>query len=196
MEPDSMVEIRRAIEDGDGDRLESCVSKIATFCYRERASSDVGCFSDELIGLIVGVLECDKFLGMLGSYHLLLLIESDWALLSDAQQKILLAALEKAFPKFRDWMSCFVIAELMGEYYGGADGLAALCRLMNVKGQEARSLVPMGLWHVFANAQDNAVALKALSDLYEMANDSSDQVRSEALMFIERSRQEGGRKGG
>jgi hypothetical protein len=111
-----------------------------------------------------------------------MLFESDWGLFSEDQKCELAETLERAYEKFVDWTSCFVISELFGEYFMNERALQALIRLRNVKPEHARALVPHGLEHIIKGPVDKDLATRAYKVLLQMRADPSEEVREEVRL--------------
>ena len=107
-------------------------------------------------------------------------------LLSDSQKEKRLPVLENAYGAFTDWMSWFVISELLGEYFMDERALQTLCRLKALEAEAPRSFVPHGLEHIAKNSRDEALAKKAYTELLQMRNDPSGRVRAEVSESLQR----------
>lgn len=175
------TEIREAIRNGDEAGLGAVTRRIGTYCFRDASGFEGSVFSDSIFNVILEMLGSPQFLQMRGSWHLLTLLQTDWAILSEHQRTLLLPALEGAYDKFLDWMSCFVIAELLGENYASATALEVLGRLRSVSNEKNRAVVVRGLECIVRHAADRDLAAKALVMLGEMKEDPSQVVRQEAL---------------
>ena len=170
--------IRTAVLHRDASALEKIVGEIASFCFKEQRPDEEP-FPEALFSLLLTLMETEEFLDMKGSSHLLILFEYDWCRLNEAQKHRLLEAFSRAYEKFRDWMACFVITELLGEYYCDKNSLQALCELQKTSNVVARSLVPHGFEHIIKATESPSLRDQAMSRLLSMKNDTSDKVRDE-----------------
>ena len=172
--------IYQAIGASDSTRLREYAYAIET------SALEADHFSEHDFELILDLLKQRNFLEMSGSFYILRVLENNWKSLSDEQKERLLPALETAYGLFTDWMSWFVISELLGEYFGDEQALLALSRLKTLRGEGPRSLVPHGLEHIVKGARDEGLASKAYTELLGMQNDPSEQVRDEVSLSLER----------
>jgi len=151
-------------------------------------TSDLGAdhFPEHNFEFILTLLNRRDFLEMDGSFYLLRVLENDWELLSYDQKERLLATVETAYGLFKDWMSWFVISELLGEYFGDEQALQVLSRLKTLHAEGPRSLVPHGLEHIVTGARNENLTKKAYAELLCMRNDPSEQVRNEVNLSLQR----------
>ena len=159
------------------------------------------------IGLNVleeGIFPIDTFKGLLaifgdrkfqnadGSWTLIRVFEQNWEQLSEEQRNALLPVLETHYQSFSEWMACFVISGILGEFYKDARAFQALCRLSTCPKEVPRSFIPHGFEHIVSDASDAELAVQALAELTKMQTDSSSKVRdevSESLGRIRKKRQ-------
>jgi hypothetical protein len=154
------------------------VQQFAVFCFKD-VSPDQPCFSQSLFERIMGIMGRNNFLKMEGSYHLLLLFEYDWATLNQSQKEFLLDAIEESYEAYGDWMSCFVISELLGEYYCDGEALRVLLKFLKSESETARAFVPHALEHLIKDCPDKSLRGKAAESLLSMRNDPSAKVQRE-----------------
>jgi hypothetical protein len=172
--------IYQAIAAGDSTRLRE-------YAYAmETSALGADRFPEHSFELILDLLNRRELFEMDGSFYILRVLENDWKSLSDEQKERLLPALETAYGLFDDWMSWFVISELLGKCFGDEQALGALSRLKAVRGEGPRSLVPHGLEHIVEGARDEGLARKAYAELWGMRNDPSEQVRNEVGVSLRR----------
>jgi hypothetical protein len=172
--------IYQAITASDSTRLREYAYAIET------SALEADHFSEHDFRLILDLLKQRNFLKMSGSFYILRVLENNWKSLSDEQKVRLLPALETAYGLFTDWMSWFVISELLGEYFGDEQALGALSRLKTLRGEGPRALVPHGLEHIVKGARDEGLLRKAYTELSGMRNDPSEQVRDEVSLSFQR----------
>jgi hypothetical protein len=175
--------IRRAVAQGDGATLQQLVEEVASYCFGDSSTDQ---FSPLLFDVVLESLGHERFWAMPGSYHLLMLLEYDWGMLSADQQTRLLPAIENAYARFEDWMASFVISELLGKCYADENGLATLKRLATTQAGRARSLVPLGFEHLARYAKIPDLKRESMDCLRHMLEDSSDEVRREAADSLNR----------
>jgi hypothetical protein len=77
-------------------------------------------------------------------------------------------------------MCCFLLSELLGEYYGNLEAFELLSKLNRSSREIGRKLLPMGLEKLARNTIDRTLRDKAVSTLRELTSDSSSDVRREA----------------
>ncbi len=171
--------IDAAIASGDGEALREAVFEAETVLLDDA-------FPGELFEQLIALLDRSEFLRLEGSHHLLRLIPGEWETLGEDQRERLLTAIERAYPRFADWMSWFVISEILGENYADERALAALCRLAGTSEEGPRSLVPHGLEHIIRDSGDVALAERARKELDRLARDRSERVRGEVAESMAR----------
>ncbi len=66
------------------------------------------------------------------------MIEFNFRLLSDAQKDNLFPLLETLDPAFTDWMSYFVISQVLGECFADERAFEILCSFRNLAAEEPR----------------------------------------------------------
>jgi hypothetical protein len=172
--------IYQAIAASDGTRLREHAYTMET------SALEADHFAEHDFELILDLLNQRNFLEMTGSFYILRVLENNWESLSDEQKERLLPALETAYGLFNDWMSWFVISELLGEYFGDEQALRVLSHLKSLHGEGPRSLVPHGLEHIVKGAGDEDLVRKAYTELSGMGNDPSEQVRDEVSLSLQR----------
>ncbi|AFZ24732.1 hypothetical protein Cylst_2523 [Cylindrospermum stagnale PCC 7417] len=165
--------IEQAMAVGEEMQMEECADAISGNMSMKNY------FPEYFFDLIIDLLKQQKFLVSQGSSHFLTVLEFNFRLLSDVQKDSLLPLLETAYPSFTDWMSWFVISELLGQYFADERAFEILCRLKNVAAEQPRSLVPHGFEHIVRDSGNEALAKKAYAELLEMKSDVSPQVRDE-----------------
>lgn len=175
--------LSEAVAKGDSALLEACVQRFAVFCFKN-SSPQEDAFPDVVFSQLLTLMPKREFLEMDGSHNLLLLFEYDWARLSEQQKKNLLEFIEMSYGQFKDWMSHFVISELLGEYFCNEDSFRVLTRLQTTSNENARSLIPHGFEHIVRDAESVDLRKRALSRLNSMKSDESPQVREEVAEAI------------
>jgi len=166
--------------------LNEWITLESSFTYNYGATPEDEHFDDGIYTRIIDLLNQEDFLQSKGSFNVLLTLEYDWSLLTETQKRKLLPELAKAYPNFNESMAWFLIAELLGEYYADASSLEVLLHLKSVNLDEARSLIVMGLEKVVKNSIDKVVTQKAYAELLKMKLDSSEIVRNEVKLSMQR----------
>lgn len=177
-------EIYDAIKRGDSLRLRKLVVKEA-YLNEDETESEAAKFSEHTFQLILDLMNDQKYLNMEGAYELLRMFEYKWECLSVDQRERLLPALEASYEGFRDWMSQFVISELLGRNYCNEAAFKALRRLKKVNLEKARSLVAMGFDYIAKKSSDKDLVKGAKAELMDMQSDVSKIVRDEATAFLQ-----------
>jgi hypothetical protein len=179
--------VRHGIETSGWELLEEWTLEHGSASFDFGAPPGSAPFLDLIFDYLLELLQRKDFLLARGSYRVLLLFESEWSLLTDCQKEQLLPALIVAYPRFRDWMSWFVISEILGRFFGDEPAFRALCFLKEtVTAARPRSLVPMGLERIVKGASDNHLARKACSVLMAMRDDPAKSVRDEVETSLRR----------
>jgi hypothetical protein len=172
--------ILRAITTCNSELLEEAVFNCEVRLLEESA------FPAELFDSVISMMQSPECLAMPGSWKLVRIFENNWHLLFEEQRSHLLEVLDKTFSRFGDWMSCFVISGILGECYMDRRAVDVLVRLKQWAPDVARSLVPHGFEHIVAGCKDNDVVEDALKELFEMQKDSSEAVRREVDISLQR----------
>src|SRR3954471_23921960 len=103
--------LKQAITTGNSELLRDYSQEM------ELLAEDVDHFPQSSFDLILKLMLPQAFLEMEGSHELLLVFEYTWKYLSADQKDRLLPVLESTYGRFTDWLSWFVISELLGEYF-------------------------------------------------------------------------------
>ena len=165
--------LRGAVSKGDQGNLEKQTYDLDTHLM------EAGNFSANLFQELLRIIALPEFLAMEGSFVLLRVIEYGFEYLSEEQKTKLLEVLEESYSSFTDFTSCFQIAEIIGESYGGERGLQTLRRLKTSKADIPRSMVPHGLEYFIKHSGDPELSRQAFNELMLMKSDPSDDVRDE-----------------
>ena len=178
-------QIRKCICSGDSSELEKIVNEYASYSFQD--DPDYRKFDQHVFDLILEMMAQPAFLNMEGSYYLLRLFEYDWSMLVPSQTDKLLTAIECSYDKYSDWMSCFVLSQLLGKNYCNGKAFQAIIKLNNTSKEIPRSLLPMALEYLaHGNNSDPVLKDKAMLELTRLASDSADRVRQEAIESLDR----------
>lgn len=165
--------LRLAVSNQDQDGLERQAYDL------ESHLMEAGYFSASLFHELRRILTLPEFLAMEGSFVLLRLFAYNFTYLTEEQESELLETLEKTYGSFTDFTSCFLIAEMIGESYGGERALQTLRRLKLSKEEMPRSMVPHGLEYFIKKSSDPQLTRLAFNELLKMKSDPSEDVRDE-----------------
>jgi hypothetical protein len=177
-------EIHESIVKEDSNKLKGVVDDFATCCYNE--NPDGLEFNERVFNFILEMMSQPQFLNMEGAHHLLYLFEYDWAMLTPLQKIKLSGAIEHSYHKYKDWMACFVLSELLGKNYCDENAFQVLHKLNNSLREIPRSLLPMGFEYLARGTSDLVLKNKSISELKRMTTDSSKQVQKEANESLSR----------
>jgi len=136
-------------------------------------------FPSEIFEFVISLLKQENLLELNGSWHLFTFIEFNWELISSSQKNQLLSSLEIAYVKFQEWMSHFIISEILGEYFANEQAFELLCRLGMLDNENHRSFIPHGLEHIIKGSDNKELSQKAYIHLLQMKSDPSEKVRDE-----------------
>lgn len=137
--------------------------------------------------LLISLMNDDCFRSLKGSWEILKIFDDNWEMLVPQQRRLLLDEMVGNFDKFSDWMTPFLFSEMIGTYCCDEMGLDALCRIRSTASEKSRQFIPHGLSHIAQQAENTAVAIRALAVLEEMARDPSEVVRSEVKDWLRAS---------
>ncbi|MGC1245379.1 MAG: hypothetical protein WA865_04130 [Spirulinaceae cyanobacterium] len=178
--------IEQAIESGEEMQMEECASAIST------AIAGLSYFPNKYFNLVIQFLQEKRFLTSNGSWHLLsLLYSGNWEFISGEQKTRLLPLLETSYHSFTDWMARFVTTEMLGEYYANEEAFNILCRLKKIEAEEKRNLIPHGFEHIVTDSHNRELEKQAYEQLLDMKSDSSENVRDEVEISLQRIANQG-----
>ncbi len=176
--------VQKTFTKGNGDWLDKWIADEATICFKNPEPEQVGTFPARVFERIISLLDEGKLLEVEGAWTILRLFGHDWGCLTAPQRERLLGALERVFGTCSHWMACFVISELLGEYYADASALETLMRLEALEDDDRRCFVPHGLEHVVLETTEHDVRMSAYAALERMQQDRSEQVRDEVASSL------------
>jgi|GEM_PF-1857682 len=175
--------IEAAICSGQEMQMRECAAAISSVIAR------FSYFPDLYFNLILELLAKESFVKANGSWHFLFILNAgNWFVISEKQKDQLLPLLENSYGLFVDWMSCFVITELLGQCFANEAALNILCHLKNTEAETPRALVPHGFEHFVTDSDEKKLVKKAYEELLQMKEDPSEKVRdevNESLRIIE-----------
>jgi hypothetical protein len=98
----------------------------------------------------------------------------------------ILPVIELNYRFFKDWMSFFNISSLLGECFCNKAAFETLRRLSEISEEHPRSFIPHGFEHIVSDSKDADLAKMAWVELQRMKTDSSESVRGEVEISIQR----------
>ena len=170
--------VYKGIETGDWNFLESCFIEMSEY------EGDPSVFPEGVFEQITQLLSTTCFLQATGSHNVLRLLQYDWDILSDDQKQKLLSLFEESYFKFKDTLSCFLIAEILGLRYCNAESLDLLNKLSMGALEDVRVFIPMGFFNIASNSSNAQLRIESYRALARMRNDISAIVRAEATNLL------------
>jgi hypothetical protein len=138
-------------------------------------------FPSKLIEILIRLLMDKNFLDADGSWHILKILHHECEKVSSHQWEHLLPKIENSFSRFKDWMSCFILTELIGEDFPTMESFYVVVRLRNTSNEICRSYIPNALEGFIRNSNDLKIRREAYNNLVDMMNDKSTIVAKESL---------------
>lgn len=178
-------QIRRAIKNKDTELLEDAAFELDLYLVMPKR------FPNEVFDFLLKTLQSSSCLKMKKSHHLLYLFTMNREKLTKKQKGAILHFIETCYADFTDWMSWFVISELLGEYFSDKDSFEVLCALQKTKKAHPRSFVAHGFEHIIRDSGNQQLAALAFTRLMEMKKDRSKRVRYEVQVSLARVRARG-----
>lgn len=142
-------------------------------------------FPNKLIEMLKELLDNSTFLYANGSWHILAVLHYECEKVSSQQWIALLPHIEKSYSKFKDWMSCFIITEIIGNDFPTTESFAMLVKLRNIEDEVCRSYIPNALEGFVKNSLDPKIRKEAYNNIVDMLNDMSTIVTKESLRSYE-----------
>jgi hypothetical protein len=173
------LNILRSLFEGDIDDLIDCETDIENYLF------GLQLFPDKLIEILTNLLTNKNFLQANGSWHILKLLHHECEKISSQQWNYLLPQIENSFSKFKDWMSCFILTEIIGEDFPTSESFVVLMRLKNTENEICRSYIPNALEGFIRNSHDPRIKKEAYNSLTNMKDDKSAIVAKEAIKSYE-----------
>ncbi len=147
-------------------------------------------FPHEVFKILINLFSQKYFLEMGKSREILYIFRNNFSLLSTTQKTTLILCLETSYEQLKDWMSWFTISEILGECYQNEQALQTLHNLKKVKEEHPRSFVAHGLEHL-VKSPDKNLSQSALIELLSMKNDSSERVKYEVDLSLQKLKNKG-----
>lgn len=138
-------------------------------------------FPDKLMEILKKLLENSSFLRASGSWHILAILHHECEKVSAQQWISLLPHIEKSYSKFEDWMSCFILTEIIGNDFPTIESFVMLLKLRNIEDEVLRSYIPNALEGFVRNSLDPKIRKEAYSNIVDMLGDASTVVTKESV---------------
>src|ERR1043165_2873288 len=168
------------------------VEGLTTYAYEiERRQLGSDTFNPHNLEMILTLLADPTVLASPSAGPILAPLEFDADKLTSGQQRVVVEALERAYPRLADRMAQFQITEFVGRKFASKNALWLFSKLITVADEGARALVAHGFEHVVC-AGSRAIAAQAFESLKALAEESSTEVASEALLSLGRIVRHGG----
>ena len=178
--------IIEAAERRDGEALRKSAYDLETFMmYGD------GTAVEEAASCIMDLTALDYFLRTPGAWHVLFAVRHDVERLSAEQRRRLFEAIIEAYPRFSDWMSRFVISELL-EYFPTSEAVDAMRLHVANDDPGVRRYLSHGFEHIAYGASDATVRHDALFSVARLLKDADAEVRKEAEDALRRVISRGG----
>jgi hypothetical protein len=176
--------IRASLKAGDGEQLRDVVAGHASFAFRNEESEGIfnqaGVF-EEFLQLLNEPLLIESAL----SSRVMILVETEWGTFSQAQQRYLAETLVRTVSLLRDELAQAIVFEVLGEFIGCAEGLAALEEVASSSLASTREWVPHALGHVSQRSQDSVIHHRVKLLLERLSADPSEAVQVQAMAALE-----------
>ncbi len=174
---------------GDWESFDQWVSTYSTFTFKDGADETDPVFDDAIVDFLVEILSDERFCSDQNSYKVLYEVERNWAVITEPQERRIFPALGPLFFASAEYMTRFVILELLGENYADEAAMNVLEQFAQVEDAEKRALVPMGFDDLIRETGDLTLARCAYENLKHMKGDAEEIVRYEARAYIARIEQ-------
>lgn len=173
------LNIFKALEQSSIENLVKSEADIENYLF------GLNIFPDKLMKMLVKLLNDNIFLCADGSWHILVILHHECEKVSPQQWIALLPHIEKSYSKFKDWMSCFIITEIIGNDFPTTESLAMVIEFKNIENEVFRSYVPNALEGIIKNSTDQKIRKEAYNNLVDMLSDISTIVVKESLKSYE-----------
>lgn len=169
------LSILKSLCEGDLEKLIDCEASIEDYLF------GLQLFPNKLIEMLTRLLGNKTFLCADGSWHILKLLHYECEKISPQQWIYLLTQIENSFFEFKDWMSCFILTEIIGKDFSTSESFSVVMRLGNTKNEILRSYIPNALEGFIENSNNDEIKQEAYNALINMRDDLSTVVATEAL---------------
>lgn len=121
------------------------------------------------------------------SHHIFGFFDAEWEKLRGHQKKSILRLICKNYHRYKDWVACFIMSEILGECFSNRQSLSVVRKLKRTcKIERPRSIIPHAFEHHVTDSNCPLVRRLALRELESMSNDPVKKVRLEAKVSLER----------
>jgi|GEM_PF-4596202 len=169
------LNIWKSLDCGDVQGLITCHGELESYLL------GLDLFPDKIIEIITNLLTNKDFLFAEGSWHILNILLNESEIISSEQWNNLLPYIEKSYCKFKDWMSCFILTEIIGDKFPTRESFNTLMELKKTKDELRRSFIPNALEGFVRYSHDQELRKEAYENIIDMLSDSSNVVVKESL---------------
>lgn len=152
-----------------------------SYCFKEKHEDH---FPSVLFEKIISLMTDVNFQQLPDTSAVILIFEREWGKLNEDEKAILLKTIENTYGKFTDDLTHFILAEILGEYFADNKSHAIIDFLSTTKNDNARAFIAMAYRKLYYNKKENLDTKSILNKLKKMLNDSSQSVRTEVEISI------------
>ena len=178
----TLADVLKAIAEEDSDRLSKLSIDLSILLV------DYDIIPSPFFDSILNVIRRPEFAGMQGSYSLLNNVLRDATMFTDAQKQLLVQTLEEIYPELEDFTVCMVALEIITDLSSERISYGILRRLKKTSRTIPRAMVAYGLYYFIRNCRDDTWTKNAATELEQMQDDPSREVRIEANDAISKLR--------
>lgn len=171
-------ELRRAIELKDECKLQSEVLSASTMCYEDSAQVK---YEDDFFYFLCEVVFSQASLQSSFSHRMVAFLQQNWGKITESQKYHLCVLFEKYYEGFEDWMSQFLISEMLGYNLSNQGAVEILSKFVRSKSENVRAMVAYGL-RCALKSTEHKVQEKAKKLLLDLYLDPSEVVRKEVRL--------------
>lgn len=143
-------------------------------------------WQDELFARLLDVMGTEVFCNAAHGFLIPKLVCDEWENLSSAQIEALMPVLHAACLRVRNFQTCFVLAEILGERLANRESLSALAQMTQSTNHEKRGCAAHGLGLLAQSADDSLPKKLATTTLRALLGDENRDVRAEAQNALKR----------
>lgn len=171
------LKIFKSLDSNDLDGLIECKDDIQSYLF------GMNSFPENLMEIIKNLFINKNFLSAEGSWHILMILFYEHEEISSEQWNGLLPCIEQSYYKFKDWMSCFALTEIIGDKFPTIESFNTLMKLGKNEDEDElrRSYIPNALEGFVRYSSNQELRKEAYKNLIDMLSDSSNMVVNESL---------------
>jgi hypothetical protein len=163
--------------------MDSYITGFSTFCFKDEVAKD---FPANVFTTILDQMKSTEFQALLDSHKLLFLFESEWGRLNETQKSTLLEVISNTFTFFKDELACFILSEIIGEYFANHNALKVLDELSQTGNETLRAYITHGYRKLGLTTKDGTLKRLVIDRLSILKNDISELVKQEAIIGLNR----------